>query len=105
MEGPAAASAMEGAAQVAAMAGGKRNKWMAHVRKTMKAHRGVPLSKVLKMAKKTYRGGAEGAADKTSMSPLPLSGGASTISPLPLSGGRRKTRRGGRKSRKTSRKH
>ena len=94
MEGPAAASAMEGAAEVAAMAGGKRNPWMTHVKKTMKAHKGAAFSKILKLAKKTYRGGAaEGAADRTSMSPLPLSGG------------RRKTRRGGRKSRKGGRKH
>ena len=93
MEGPAADIATTGAEEVAEMAGGKRNRWMSHVRKTMKAHRGVPLSKVLKMAKQTYRGGAEPAADRTSMSPLPVGGR------------RRKTTKGGRKSRKTSRKH
>ena len=117
MEGPAVASAMEGAAETAAvMAGGKRNKWMTHVRKTMKAHRGVPLSKVLKLAKKTYRGGAaEGASDRTTLSPLPLSGGAA-LSPMPVAsetgplvGARRKTskggKKGGRKSHKGGRKH
>jgi hypothetical protein len=110
MEAPAANSA----AEAATMAGGKRNKWMTHVRKTMKAHKGKPFAVVLKMAKKTYKGGAEGAAERTTLSPLPLSGGAA-LSPMPVAtetgslvGARRKsrkTRKGGRKSRKTSRKH
>jgi hypothetical protein len=60
------------------MAGGKRSKWLAHVKKTMKAHKGKSLKAVLKMAKKTYKGGA-------------------ALSPLPLSGGRRKTKRGTRR--------
>lgn len=57
---------------------GKRSAWMAHVKKTMRAHKGKSLSAVLKMASKTFkrRGGA--------------------LSPLPLTGGR-KTRRTGRK--------
>lgn len=55
---------------------GKRSAWMAHVKKTMKAHKGKSLSAVLKMASKTFK--------KT--------GGA--LSPLPLSGGRRRTMRG-----------
>ena len=64
--------------------GGKRSAWMAHVKATMRAHKGKPLSAVLKMAKKTYkkRGGA-------SLTPAPV-------------GGRR---RGTRKSSKRSRKH
>ncbi|NDG29244.1 hypothetical protein EB118_03975 [bacterium] len=37
------------------MEGGKRSAWMKHVKATMKAHRGLPLSAVLKMAKKTYK--------------------------------------------------
>ena len=37
--------------------GGKRSKWMVHVRKTMRAHRGKSMKQVMKMAKKTYRGG------------------------------------------------
>jgi hypothetical protein len=37
--------------------GGKRSAWMTHVKKTMKAHRGLALRDVLKMAKKTYTGG------------------------------------------------
>lgn len=40
------------------MDGGKRSAWMKHVKATMKAHKGMPLSAVLKMAKKSYhRGG------------------------------------------------
>ena len=35
--------------------GGKRSAWMAHVKKTMRAHKGKSLSQVLKMAAKTYK--------------------------------------------------
>jgi hypothetical protein len=88
MEGTTAEVAKTGV-EATEMAGGKRNKWLSHVKKTMKAHKGKSFKAVLKMAKKTYKGGAEGAADRTSMSPLPLSGG------------RRKTR----KTKKSGRKH
>jgi hypothetical protein len=71
---------------------GKRNSWLSHVKKTMKAHKGKSFKAVLKMAKKTYKGGA--------LSPLPLKGGAS-MSPATV-GGRRKTRRS---TRKGGRKH
>ena len=37
---------------------GKRSKWLAHVKKTMRANKGKSLKAVLKMAKKTYKGGA-----------------------------------------------
>ena len=36
-------------------AAGKRSAWLAHVKKTMKAHKGKSLKAVLKMAKKTYK--------------------------------------------------
>jgi hypothetical protein len=72
-------TALKAGAAAAAMAGGKRSKWLAHVKKTMKAHKGKSLKAVLKMAKKTYKGGA-------------------ALSPLPLSGGKRKTRRGTRRA-------
>lgn len=81
------------AAEVSAMAGGKRSKWMAHVKKTMRANKGKSLAAVLKMAKKTYK---KGGAEETMM------GGAAPLTPLPLSGGRRKTRKG---TRKGGRKH
>lgn len=84
MEGaPVAAEAVKAGA-AAALAGGKRSAWMAHVKKTMRANKGKSLSQVLKMAKKTYKKTAK-------------KGGA--LSPLPLSGGRR------RKTAKGSRKH
>lgn len=41
------------------MEAGKRNKWLSHVKKTMKAHKGKSFKAVLKMAKKTYKGGAD----------------------------------------------
>lgn len=69
---------------------GKRSKWLSHVKKTMKAHKGKSLKQVLKMAKKTYRGGAE---------PYEAPSTAS-----PVSGGRRASRRT-RKGKKGSRKH
>lgn len=70
------------AAEVSGMSGGKRNKWLVHLKKTMRAHKGKSLGAVMKMAKKTYKGGA------------------SPLTPSPLSGGRR---RGTRKSRKGGR--
>lgn len=63
------------------MEGGKRSAWMSHVKKTMKANKGKPLSAVLKMAAKTYK--------KT------MRGGGIASTALPLSGGRRRSRRGG----------
>jgi len=35
------------------------NKWLAHVKKTMKSHKGKKFGDILKMAKKTYKGGAD----------------------------------------------
>ena len=67
-----------------AMAGGKRSAWMTHVKATMKAHKGMKLMQVLKMAKKTYKKSKKGGA---------------VLSPQPLDGGRR------RKTRRTRRKH
>ena len=79
---PSSGAALKAGAEIvgagATMAGGKRSKWLAHVKKTMKAHKGKSLKAVLKMAKKTYKGGA-------------------ALSPQPLAGGRRKTRRGARR--------
>jgi hypothetical protein len=81
------------------MDGGKRrSRWMAHVKKTMRANKGKSLSQVLKMAKKTYKKTRRGGADTEE----PMTAGG--LSPLPLNGGRR--RRGSRKgSKKGSRKH
>ena len=84
------------------------NKWLAHVKKTMKAHKGKKFGDVLKMAKKTYKGGADvtpytdsgHGADITAAGP----NSASPFHPsdaAPL-GGRRRTRKS-RKSRKGSR--
>lgn len=79
---------------------GGKGAWMAHVKKTMKAHKGMKLKDVLKVAKKTYKKSKKGGA----LSPMPLSGGAAPLTPAPV-GGRR--HRGSRKSRKSrgSRKH
>ena len=73
----------------APLAGGKRNKWLAHVKKTMKAHKGKSFKAILRKAKESYtaKGGALSPADYPSAGP--------TV------GGRRKTaRKGGRKVRR-----
>ena len=75
-----------------AATGGKRSAWMSHVKKTMKANKGKPLSAVLKMAKKTYKKGG-------AMSPAEVSS-----APAAATGGRRRTRKA-KKSRKGGRKH
>ena len=80
-------------ADAVAMEGGKKKgKWLTHVKKTMKAHKGKSFRQVLKIASDTFhskkrRGGAgeEGYAAPSA---------AKTASPV---GGRHKTRRGGRK--------
>ncbi len=71
-----------------AMEGGNKSKWLAHVKKTMKAHKGKSFKAVLKMAKKTYKGGAEPATEASA---------ASTASPV---GGRRRSRKTKRGTRK-----
>ena len=58
------------------------NAWLAHVKKTMKAHKGQKFSAVLKLAKKTYKKG----------------GALPALAPA-AAGGRRRTRRT-RRSRK-----
>ena len=80
--------------------GGKRSSWMMHVKKTMRAHRGLKLKQVLKLAKKTYkksrrarRGGGLSPADYAGAQ----DGGAVTLTPATVGAGR------GRRSR--SRKH
>lgn len=51
------------------MAGGKKSAWMVHVKKTMRANKGMKLGKVLKLAaksyKKTKRGGGVAATAAT----------------------------------------
>lgn len=89
------------------------NKWLAHVKKTMKAHKGKKFGDVLKMAKKTYKGGAEGGvtpySDFGASSDISVSGANNASPNAPIRdasfvGGRRRSRRG-RKSRKGSRRH
>jgi hypothetical protein len=62
---------MEGSTEQTA---GKRNPWITHVKKTMKAHKGKSFKAILKMAKKTFKKSRKGGA----LSPLPLSGGRKT---------------------------
>lgn len=64
------------------------NKWLTHVKKTMKSHKGKKFGDILKMAKKTYKGGAE---NDVQGSPSMSSG---PMSPAPVGGRRRKTRKG-----------
>lgn len=88
-------------------AGGKRSAWMSHVKKTMKANKGMKLMQVLKLAKKSYKKGSmkggeapvdEVPKDETS---------APVEAPAAPTGGRRRTRKTkkSRKSRKGGKKH
>ena len=70
------------------MEGGKKSKWLTHVKKTMKAHKGKSFKAILKMAKKTYRGGAE------------PEGNAAPSTAAPVMGGRRRSRKTKRGTRK-----
>jgi hypothetical protein len=72
------------------------NKWLAHVKKTMKAHKGLKFGQVLKMAKKTY--GKKGGAD------MPVEESVSSSeeeTPVPAAGRRRRSRKTARKTRRS----
>lgn len=81
--------------------GGKRSAWMTHVKKTMRANKGKPLSAVLKMAAKTYKKTAK--VSKKTRRMFKLFGGvttsagpgASTAGELGGQTGGRRSRRGG----------
>ena len=68
----------------AATVGGRRRRsakqtsWMAHVKATMRSHRGLKLKQVLKLAKKTYKKSKRGGA---------------VLTPATVGGKRRGTRR------------
>jgi hypothetical protein len=44
-----------GSNPLAPQEGGKRSAWLTHVKKTMRANKGMKLKQVLKIAKKTYK--------------------------------------------------
>jgi hypothetical protein len=76
------------------------NKWLTHVKKTMKAHKGAKFSAVLKMAKKTYKGGADVSPYSDSGNGADLYNQKATLQSSsqdasPVGGRRRRTRRGG----------
>lgn len=73
------------------------NKWLAHVKKTMKAHKGLKFGQVLKMAKKTY--GKKGGADMPEEVAESMEDTA-----VPAAGRRRRTaKKTGRKTRRAGR--
>jgi hypothetical protein len=77
------------------------NAWLMHVKKTMKAHKGAKFGAVLKMAKKTYKGGSGlSPADYAAEAPA-QEGGSATLSPLPVGGRRRRSRKGTKKTRRS----
>jgi hypothetical protein len=96
------------------------NKWLTHVKKTMKAHKGAKFSAVLKMAKKTYKGGADVSPYTDSGNSADIYNGRATLQSASqdagpgVGGRRRRTRRGGGaipgkavggRRRRTTRKH
>jgi hypothetical protein len=74
------------------------NKWLAHVKKTMKLHKGMKFSAILKAAKKSYKkhGGAE---PETPDAPTSDETPETPVTGLEVAGGRRrrKTRRHSRR--------
>ena len=64
--------------------GGKRSAWLTHVKKTMRANKGMKLKQVLKIAKKTYKKTMRGGR-------IPVAAGAAQA------GGRRHKKNGTRK--------
>lgn len=82
------------------------NKWLAHVKKTMKSHKGMKFGQVLKMAKKTYKGGGvEPHSDFGGSADLSYSGANNASTALRSSdaavvGGRRRRSRRSRKTRR-----
>ena len=87
------------------------NKWLAHVKKTMKSHKGMKFGQILKAAKKTYKGGADvtpysdfgSGVDISSAGPNSASVAAPAHDAAGV-GGRRKSRKS-RKTRRGARKH
>ena len=80
--------------------GGKRSAWMSHVKKTMRAHKGMKLGAVLKMASKTFKKARRGGGGLTPAS-VGGEGGGAPVGAAPVGGRRR--RRGSRKTRKSRR--
>ncbi len=66
--------------------GGKRSAWLTHVKKTMRANKGMKLKQVLKIAKKTYKKTMRGGR-------LPA-----ITQAAPITGGRRHKKNGSRKN-------
>lgn len=88
--------------------GGKRSAWMSHVKKTMKANKGKPLSAVLKMAAKTYKKTAKVSKKKKNRGMFGMYGGGGVASTAGefggqmegmgnYMGGRRRTKKNGSK--------
>jgi len=72
------------------------NKWLAHVKKTMKSHKGLKFGQVLKLAKKTYS--KKGGADEEAAEPVMET---PTETPAPAAGRRRRSRKTARKTRRS----
>jgi hypothetical protein len=87
------------------MEGGKSNKWLTHVKKTLKAHKGKSFKAVLKMAKKTYKGGADVAPYGEVGTGNELATKGVLQDSAPVGGRRRKSRKASKKSTRRTRKH
>ena len=69
------------------------NAWLAHVKKTMKAHKGQKFSAVLKMAKKTYKKGGVDVQGDFGPKKVRRGGALAALAPASVGGRRRRTRR------------
>ena len=78
--------------------GGKRSAWMSHVKQTMRANKGKPLSAVLKIAAKSYKKTAKVSKKKKSRGIFGMYGGMTTSAGA---GSSTAASVGGRRSRKS----
>jgi hypothetical protein len=76
------------------------NKWLAHVKKTMKSHKGMKFGQVLKMAKKTYKGGGEGGVEAAGETGTTRALNGGLLGSAASVGGRRRSRRSRRGTRR-----
>jgi hypothetical protein len=75
--------------------GRKKTAWMTHVKATMRAHKGMKLMQVLKMAKKTYKKAKRGGGVPGGLTPAPSGSSDGQMGARRRRRGTRRSRRGG----------
>jgi len=75
---------------------------MVHLKKTMRAHKGMKLGAAMKLAAKTYKKHKGGAGEGAEPAGVEV-GADSAATAADVSGGRRRSRKGGKTARRTRR--